>query len=396
MIPFRIPRRPEDQEFAMHHCFTSIAIVLCLFVAVTRSTAAEVSAKVIDHLNRPVAGASFDMYWLKSVSKDNVKRIDLATLRSHGDGTIRGTFDESTIPKGEDFWVNVSKDGYAGYSQSGGLKSRYELVRNFGPADVRRIANLPADEIFRELRELLAGRFDRTDMGLNELIFVQEAKFRPVLRALILDPIVGTEAGQLLAFIGVPEDIRLFLEHAPPPKREFMEDQWAYSIATALLDPTTDAEWDFLRRCANNDYDDLWVDAGAIEALMLIASPRSRQILDEAREKNNHRAKYIQSAIDYIDSAPAPLSDEDLEKAGKKVAQAIKIGKWQGNKPPQYNTQKDKALIACQFLFGCDWLVHTATFHKINGVWKLRGVRETMQALLAFEPDDDKDTAEAK
>jgi len=83
------------------------------------------------------------------------------------------------------------------------------------------------------------------------------------------------------------------------------------------------------------------------------------------------------------------LSDEDIVVAGRKVAQVIKIGKWQGNKPPQYNEKKDKALVACEFIAGRDLLVHTATFHKVDGKWRLRGVRETMQALLAREPETD-------
>lgn len=83
------------------------------------------------------------------------------------------------------------------------------------------------------------------------------------------------------------------------------------------------------------------------------------------------------------------MSDEDIVVAGRRVAQAIKIGKWQGNKPPQYNEAKDKALVACEFISERDLLFHTATFHKVNGKWRLRGVRETMQVLLAREPETD-------
>jgi hypothetical protein len=45
------------------------------------------------------------------------------------------------------------------------------------------------------------------------------------------------------------------------------------------------------------------------------------------------------------------------------------------------------ALINCEFIAGSDLLVHTATFQNMNGIWKLRGVRETMQALLARQLD---------
>ncbi len=142
-----------------------------------------------------------------------------------------------------------------------------------------------------------------------------------------------------------------------------------------------------------NDYDDLWVDAGAIRTLQLIASPRSKQVLEEVARKNQDRADSIKAAIKYIESGPAPLSDEDIVIAGRKLAQAIKIGNWKGNQPPQYNEQNDKALVACEFIAGRDLLVHTATFHKVDGKWRLRGVRETMQALLArdLEPDTQRD-----
>ena len=68
------------------------------------------------------------------------------------------------------------------------------------------------------------------------------------------------------------------------------------------------------------------------------------------------------------------------------MAQAIKIGDWQENKKPRFNDNGDKALIDCEFIAGRDLLIHTATFHKVGDVWKLRGVRETMQALLASPP----------
>src|SRR5204863_7799723 len=115
------------------------------------------------------------------------------------------------------------------------------------------------------------------------------------------------------------------------------EDRWAYSVVCAVLEPATEKEWTFLRNCAMNDYDDLWVDAGAIRTLKLIASPKSKQVLKEVGEKNKDRADSVEAAIKYIESAPAPLLDEDVVAAAKKVAQAIKIGKWQGNKPPQFN-----------------------------------------------------------
>ncbi|MCC6234236.1 MAG: hypothetical protein IT580_16450 [Verrucomicrobiales bacterium] len=145
-----------------------------------------------------------------------------------------------------------------------------------------------------------------------------------------------------------------------------------------------------------NEYDDLWVDVGAIRTLKLIASQKSKQVLKEVGEKNKDRADSVEDAIKYMESAPASLADEDLVIAGKRVAQAIKVGKWQGTKPPQFNEKKAKALVACEFIAGRDLLIHTATFHKVDGKWRLRGVRETMQALLAREPATDAQSDERK
>lgn len=364
-----------------------VGFLLLLIARPTALSAADVTAKVIDRLGRPVANAVIDVYWLKSVSEDDVHKIDLAKLVSDRDGLIQGTYDETSVPKGEDILAEVSKPGYSGYSTD--LRPEFVLDREFGAADVRRIAGLEGEKQIDQLRELLAGDFEHFGSGLDELVFVQEYKFRPALRALVGDPKVGTAAGQLLAFVGVPEDTRLFLDHAPSPKRELFQDRWAYSIACVLLEPTTEKEWTFLRNCAINDYDDRWVDAGGIQTLKLIASPKSKQVLEEVGQKNAGRAASVEVAVRYIEAGPVPLSDEDIVLAGRKVAQAIKIGRWQGNKPPQYNEEGDKALVACEFIAGRDLLVHTATFHKVDGQWRLRGVRETMQALLAREPETD-------
>ncbi len=372
--------------------YTLIGVLLSLVVTPTIVRAADVTAKVIDRLGRPVSNAVVDILWLKAVTKGDVRKVGLVKLVSDRDGMVRGTYDEKSVPKGEDIMVEVSKDGYSGYTTTG-LQPEFVLEREFGPADVRRIATLQGQAQIDQLRELLAGDFEDSGPGLDGLVFVQEHKFRAGLRALAGDPKVGAAAGQLLAFIGVPDDVRLFLDHAPPPKKEAFENRWAYGIACALLEPATEKEWTFLRSCAINDYDDLWVDAGAIRTLQLIASPRSKQVLEEVARKNQDRADSIKAAIKYIESGPAPLSDEDIVIAGRKLAQAIKIGNWKGNQPPQYNEQNDKALVACEFIAGRDLLVHTATFHKVDGKWRLRGVRETMQALLArdLEPDTQRD-----
>jgi hypothetical protein len=363
-----------------------------------------VTTKIIAPLGRPISNAVVNIYWFKSVSTNDVRQIDLVKLISDRNGIVKGIYDEKSVPKGRDIWAEVSKDGYSGYGTTE-WQPEFVLKRKFKPADVDRIASLQGAAQVRELRELLAGDFEYglEDPSLEELVFAHEHTLRPALRALVRDPRVGTKAGGELAFIGVPDDIRLFLEYVPSPKTNPSDNGWAYDVAAALLEPATAREWTFLHNCAINDYDDLWAVNGAIQSLKLIASPKSKQFLEEAGRRDSNpncsASAYvddIQAAIKYIESGPAPLSDEDLVVAGQKVAQAIKIGKWKGNKPPQYNDEKDKALITCEFIDGRDLLFHIATFHKVDGKWRLRGVREMKQVLLATAPETDSQPDEKK
>jgi hypothetical protein len=78
--------------------------------------AADVTAKVTDRLGQPVADAVVDIHWLKSVSKGDVRKMDLIKLTSDGDGIVKGTYNEALLPKGEHIWIEVSKAGYSGYS----------------------------------------------------------------------------------------------------------------------------------------------------------------------------------------------------------------------------------------------------------------------------------------
>ena len=220
-------------------------------------------------------------------------------------------------------------------------------------------------------------------------LLLNDNLFRPPLRRLLDNLKIAAQASSLLSFIGVPEDLRLVVEKAPAPRKELFQDRWAYSVVTALLSPSTEKEWSFLRSCALNEYDDLWVDAGAIQTLKLIASPKSRAILEQIPTKNPDRSDEAKAAVDYINAKPAPLSDRSLTNVAERVAKAVKIGSWKGNKPPTFNSSSDKALVQCEFRTGRDLLVYTATFHKVGEAWVLRGVRETMQALLAEDADSD-------
>jgi hypothetical protein len=91
-------------------------------------------------------------------------------------------------------------------------------------------------------------------------------------------------------------------------------------------------------------------------------------------------ARLTADAIEYIQLNPPPLRDQDLEELGHRVAQALGSATWTGNGTPKYSKSGDKALIFLNFDAGSDDYVYTATFQRVDGIWILRGVRETSQA----------------
>lgn len=185
--------------------------------------------------------------------------------------------------------------------------------------DLSHVASLNGAAQQKALRALLIDIPDDPLPFLNS-VFYYERRLRLSLRALLHDPQASDGAQYLLALIGVPEDLQIIIQLAPPPRREGFEDRWAYAVACALLAPGSELEWAFLRKAALNEYDDRWVDAGAIQTLKLLASPRSRQLLEETRVQNEYRAKSVARALEYIDSNPPPLVDRNLEELARRVA----------------------------------------------------------------------------
>jgi hypothetical protein len=245
--------------------------------------------------------------------------------------------------------------------------------------EVFRIAQLRGSPQEMALRALLVVGNDYSD----ESVFYFGDRLRTALRSSLQDPQVGEHAARLLTLIAVPEDVRSVIESPPQPQKKAFTNRWAYGVASSLLDPGSAAEWSFLRKSATNEFNDRWVDAGAIQTLELIASPRSRTVLEDAQRQNSFRVRSIARALAYIDSEPAPLIGPDLHGLAERVAQAIRIGEWKGNSAALCNESGDKALVNFTFETSGDRFTYTATFHRSDAGWKLRGVRETEQAMLA-------------
>ena len=334
------------------------------------------SATFVDGLNRPLRDVSVTVYC--SLSTNTEEKV-LPDIHTGANGVAEGDFGDVSGACRETMRVSFEKKGYESLFQ-GGLHSRYVLRREFRTGDADALSELNGSALQDALRELLAGDF-HPPQHFSNLVFYDEARLRPALRALAREPEVTVRARDLLALIGVPDDLRFILQLPNPAEANgLFPERWRYAVVTSMLDPGSEIEWLLLRDCAINKFDDRWVDAGAIQTLKLIASPRSRQLLEEAQAWNQFRAKTIAKALAHIDSGPAALVDADLEELAARLAGIVAVGAWKGNDKPRYNQAGDKALIDFHFRGGGDILVYTATFHNLGGAWRLRAVRETHQA----------------
>ena len=235
------------------------------------------------------------------------------------------------------------------------------------------------------LREILAGEGGETEGRELLDMFMQHAeKLRPAALALAGDASVRDRATALIAALALPEDMAQIAADIPPPASEFLGNRWLYDVVTGLIEPTTDSEWNLLRDAGAGNYDHGWVDAGAILALRLNASPRAHSLLEETARTNTERRHTIDRALAYIDGGAGAVARSDLVAAAGAAAVATGLPGWQFNAEPRYTGDRSAALVDIRYIVGRDILVYTATFHQADGMWRLRAMRETMQALMAM------------
>jgi hypothetical protein len=347
----------------------------------------EFSARIVDGLGRPVVGVDVCVTWTLNGGAANGREVMLLRVRSDQNGNLRGPYDEKLMT-GEGFQsVNFHKEGYEEIGVSGPFQRDYRLGRVFHRADIIRIAKLDDKARLPELRELLAGSL--RDGDLETEIFVWERAFRTTLRELAGDPHLGVGVLCLLASIGEPADLAWVVPRLPHAnKDDVLQDRWACEVVGGLLEPTTDAEWAFLKRCASGEFEFEAARPDAITILRLIASAKSRVILEGLHVDDDDYESMISQAIDYIKTNPAPFVDRELVRLGRRLASELKCGKWQGNTEPLYNEQRDKARIGLSFAEGIEAIKFTAVFHKVGEAWKLRGFRLWSLGTLAVPVDD--------
>jgi hypothetical protein len=197
-------------------------ILLCSlvnFVATPGSlSAGEIKARVVDGLGRPISNATVQVDLKETGADGKILRAYRLQMLSDRNGLVSGKYDDGKV-SANDLLVYVSKTGYSDYST--GLREEYVLERKFGLRDLRRIARLTGEARKGEIRELLAGEYEskNRDESLEETALVHYQEFAPALRELLSDSEVGSQAAQLLCFFGIPDDMRLVVQQAVPPRK---------------------------------------------------------------------------------------------------------------------------------------------------------------------------------
>jgi hypothetical protein len=353
----------------MRRAVTALLLTGCATLA-----AAEFRARVVDNLGKPISGALVEAHCLDST--DQYRNHKLFTTTSGPDGAIIAKYKER--PPACERMVSIRALEANRSVLFHSFRTVYILKRPAKSEELHEVVKLPAAEMRIALRNLLT-----SEVYLDRLAFYYEDRLRPALRSLVTDPEAGVPAQSILAFIGTPDDLRLIGELEPPPQEDDLLSpyRWLFGVTCSLLEPTSEAEWTFLRKSALGGYGKGWPARGAVQSLTLIASPRSRAILEEVSRADPSQAKWLAGKIRYINSTPAPLRDSDLDQLARRVGQVIGPQTWISNQPPEYNEIGDKALVNISFETSEDVYVYTAVFHRLDTVWILRGVRETAQGL---------------
>ncbi len=351
--------------------------LLAAAVCIAANAGTQFSARIVDGLGRPIEGVFVEVTWSHRDDDGKLHQVSLLTLHSDRNGGVRATYVRPAMVGHGGEYIELSKRGYEAVKMIHPFETpltglKCEMYREFGGRDIIRIAALNAVDRTPEVRELLGGHFKGG--GVVQQIFEMEHVFRPALRDLVNDPQVGRDAISLLAFIGLPEDITSILERDPAPPNVGSDDRWASVLVGAMLEPRSEKEWAFLKRCAEGEFQHPDATESAIITLCLIASPRSRSVLEELHPKDDDLASLIAASIRHIRSRPAPFTDRDLARLSKRVATELPCAESDGHPAPVYNEKRDKAFIATELIANRDGPPFNATFHRVGGLWKLRGV----------------------
>ena len=234
------------------------------------------SFNVVDGLGRPLQNVAVEITWKMPNGTQKVRPISTLKLNSDNIGRVRGSYDDQIVAAGGLASVSLNKKGYVSMRDVTVIgpvpfDSEYKLAREFHTADLLRIANLDPKAATSEMKELLAGELK--EAPLETKVFELDHLFRPALRSLAQDPDVGLGATSLLSLIGVPDDLAWIIKHPPAARTAGAADAWASEVVSAMLAPSSDAEWEFLKKCADGNFGSPTKEA-AIIALRLIASPK--------------------------------------------------------------------------------------------------------------------------
>lgn len=245
--------------------------------------------------------------------------------------------------------------------------------RNRAALELARIARLRGAPQQHALKDFLLNPGPEAE--LMQPLLYHERSLHNALLSLLRDPQSMDLAAGILAYLGYSEGRSFVLDRVLAATDSESQMSLPARFACELFDPRTEKEWSYLRASASGQYDEREVSC-AIRALKLIASPRSRRILEEALGRQPAWNRTIRDAIQYAVTHP-PAQGRCLESLATRTARAATDGEWLGNEPPRYNKERNIALVDASSRFAGDRFFYTATFHRKSNVWKTVSFRMT-------------------
>lgn len=357
----------------------TVAIASLAFQSVC---AAEFEVQVVDVLKKPLNNVRIKCYVTVEQENGDVEDIVIARARTNSRGIAAGEYDETRVPPGQKIYLGLSKRGYPD-NDFFALDKVLVYAKGYLDEDVDRALQLHPKKRSTAVRNILSEGY-WPDIGDN--VFVRESELcRPMLQDFLNDKDVARSAASILVFMGYPEDIRTVLKKFPPRETRDYRNFLCSQIAYALFDPVTEEEWDFLRRCAIDEFQDGWADAAALQTLSLLDDTRRLDIFNEVKQKNRKRVS--DDLIARFNTAPPALMGEDISLLAGNISKAVSAGTWESNEEPRRNTPDTIALVDMFFRSGRCGYLYTAVFHRADNLWKLRGLHYQMHMTLAIDAD---------
>lgn len=334
-----------------------------------------------DGLGRPVPGAKFIVMGEIHKNGKVLSRYNTTEFTSGADGVVQLNYDSAAPGRGQVRGVKIIKDGFSPYQDTNPPLDKYTIRRVSQPGAISAMRRLPAEAILPALREHLASEWQTTpNADLARDVFPDATKFLAPLRELSKDTSVRQFAVNILASVGDAGDIRWLARDMLAGT--YHDDDFeliAYVIATSMVSPESEEDWEFLRRCGTGSYHDTWAVSGAIQALGSIGSTRSKAMLKDIASRFPDRKK----EIEYLMHAkPLQLVAPSINILLKQNLHAIGGGRGKVDAPILFNKARTQAWVTVNEVRHRDLYTYRLRMSKQGDAWEWLGYRMVMQAYL--------------